>query len=182
MSLLLLFQGGAGTPPSLTKRLLLPEEARFSASAGVPTRVRVAGTAFPVVGLAFSDATVQSAFWRLDVSGYTSGTLIAQVHWYADTASTGATHWGASVAAITPETDTVDAETKTVAVEASGNARHLGTTGQRLHTATVLVTNVDSMAGGDCVWLRVRRLASSSADYLVGDAILERVHVFYPDA
>lgn len=160
-------------------QLLEPDSAQYLSST-FPQLVKN-GTNFPVMGLAFNDAADEAAFWRLEVHRYGSGNLTVDIYWYGDTATTNSVVWGAALAAITPETDTQDVETKALATENTVTDTHLGTTAQRLHRATVTVSNLDSLANADAAWLRIRRLGSNGSDTLSGDAIIERVEVSFSD-
>lgn len=153
-----------------------PESAQFLSSV-FPQYVRTLGTAFPVVGLAFDAAADEAAFWRLPVPNYGSGNLTLEINWYADTASSGDVVWDAAIAAITPGVgagtgDTQDVETKALASVVSGTDSHLGTTGQRVHKASIAINQLDSVAAGDLVWIRIRRVGSDGSDTMLGDAIL----------
>lgn len=161
-------------------QILEPEGAEYLSST-FPALVKN-GTNIPIVALAFDAAADEAAFWRLDASQYSSGNLTVDIFWYADTASTNDVVWGASLACITANTDTQDVESKALATENTVTDSHLGTTGQRLHMATVTVSNLDSIAAGDAAWLRVRRLGSNGSDTMAGDALLERVIVSYTTA
>lgn len=154
-------------------------EAEFLSS--VFPQVVKGGASVPVLGLAFDAAADEAAFFRVDVSKYASGNPSLDVDWYADTASTGDVVWEVALAAVTPNTDTQDVEAKALAAAQTVTDSHLGTTGQRLHRASVTVTNLDSVAAGDEVWLRVRRLGSSGSDTMAGDAVLVGADFQYSD-
>lgn len=153
--------------------------AQFQSSA-FPALVRN-GTNFPVTGLAFDAAAVESAYVTLHATNYGSGNVTVNLHWYADTATSGDVVWGVQLAAITPNTDTQDVENKTLATANTATDTHLGTTGQRLHDIDVTVSNLDSLANNDSVWLRIYRDATNVADTLTGDAILTSILVSYSD-
>lgn len=139
------------------------------------------GTNFPVVGLAYDAAADEAAFWHFYANNYGSGNITVKIEWYADTATSGNVIWGAQIAAITPNTDTQDVETKSLATANTVTDSHLGTTGQRLHDCDITVSNLDSVAVGDGVWLRVYRDADAAGDTMTGDAILTMVTVSYSD-
>lgn len=160
------------------KHILAPEEAQFLASA-FPQYIKNNGTNFPVSGLAFDAATDEAAFWKFRAVDYTSGNLTLDLFWYADTATSGNIVWDAQIAAITPETDTQDVETKAFATANSVTDSHLGTTGQRLHKATITISNLDSLAADDIVWLRINRDANNASDTMAGDAILTLAQLSY---
>jgi len=159
---------------------LTPEAAAFPA-ATFPQYNKVAGTNFPVTGLAYDAAADEAAHWKFEAISYGSGNLTLDVEWYADSASTGDVVWGAAIAAITPDTDTQDVETKAFATENTVTDSHLGTTGQRLHRATITISNLDSLAARDDVWIRIRRVGSSGSDTMTGDAILALAVLSYSD-
>lgn len=161
-------------------RELAPEEAQFLATA-FPQFVKNNGTAFPVTSLAYDATTSEAAYWKLAAFNYGSGNITCDVLWYADTASTGAVVWQAAVAAITPNTDSQDVETKALATAQQATDTHLGTVGQRLHSVTVTVTNLDSVAAGDVVWLKLARLPADAGDTMTGDALVLAVWLSYSD-
>lgn len=139
------------------------------------------GTNFPVLGLAYDAAAAEAAFWFMRAITYGSGNLTVTLDWYADTASSGDVIWGVQLAAITPNIDTQDVETKALATANTFTDTHLGTTGQRLHECDVTVSNLDSLANADAVWLRIYRDAAAGGDTMTGDAILTGITVSYSD-
>jgi len=161
---------------------LFPEEAVFKATA-FPQYVRFLGTNFPVSGLGFDGGSAdEDAFWKFIATNYGSGNLTLRVYWYADTATSGNVVWGARIAAITDNTDTQDVETKAFATAQTQQDTHLGTTGQRVHSVDLTITNLDSLANGDIVWLHFYRDASDTVnDTLTGDAIVLAIRLSYSD-
>jgi hypothetical protein len=159
------FPAGAATPvPSVT----FPEFAQ-------------AGTNITVQSLKFDAATDEACAFVFDAILYGSGNLTVGIAWYADTASSGNVVWGASIAAITPDTDTQDVETDAWATENTVTDSHLGTTGQRLHRASITLSNLDSLTARDQCWLRIRRLGTDGSDTMAGDAQLVAVTLSYSD-
>lgn len=156
---------------------LEPGAAQFLSTA-FPSAVRN-GANFPVFGLAYDAAADEAAFWSFRATNYASGNLTVDVDWYADTTSSGDVVWESQLAAITPNTDTQDVETKALATLNTVTDTHLGTTGQRLHRCTITASNLDSLAIDDVVWLRLARDANNAADTMTGDAILVKVTVTY---
>jgi len=159
---------------------LLPEEAQYLASA-FPAFTKVNGTNFPVSGLAFDATSDEAAFWKFVASNYGSGNLTVSIFWYADTASSGDVIFDVQISAITPNSDSQDIETDALATANSVTDSHIGTTGQRLHQADVTVSNLDSLAAGDLVHLRLNRDANNGSDTMTGDAIVVAVTVAYSD-
>lgn len=159
----------------------------FTPMAGVPASSNgarfdtFAGTNFPVPCLKFDAATDQTVFFYFRVNRYGSGNITCDIEWYADTASSGDVVWETQLAAITPNTDTQDIETKAFATLNSVTDTHLGTTGQRLHRATITISNLDSIAADDWCVLRLARDANNAADTMTGDANVTIVTLSYSD-
>jgi hypothetical protein len=160
----------------------LPEEAQFLATA-FPALLKTAGTNFPVFGLSFDAAADEAAFWKFIATSYGSGNLTLTIYWYADTASSANVVWESQISAITPDTDTQDIETDGLATLNFVQDTHLGTTGQRLHSCSITITNLDSIAAGDLITLRIARDANgtNATDDMTGDAILVMVTLSYSD-
>ncbi len=156
---------------------LEPEQAEYL-STTFPGFIRN-GTNIPVSALAYDAATDEAAFWKIDVTGYSAGSLSVDLYWGADTATTGNTIWGGAVACITAGTDTTGMTTKTLAAESTVTGSHLGTTARRLMKTTLTIAALDSIASGDAVYIRIRRVGSATADTMSGDAWLERAVVSY---
>lgn len=159
---------------------LVPEGAAYLATT-FPEYKNVAGTNFPVTSLAYDASADEAAFWKTRAVRYASGNLTVDIEWYADTASSGDVVFGVSIAAITPNTDTQDIETDGLATENTVTDSHLGTTNQRLHRATVTVSNLDSLAADDFLVIRLRRLGSNGSDTMTGDALVTLITVSYSD-
>lgn len=160
----------------------LPVETAIPASTNGAQHKVVDGTNFPVRSLAFDAATDETVFFNLGkLASYGSGNLTLDVEWYADTASSGDVIWGAAIAAITPNTDTQDVETKGFATANTATDTHLGTTGQRVHTVAITISNLDSVAADDDVWLRFYRDAAAGGDTMTGDALVIALRLSYSD-
>jgi hypothetical protein len=158
----------------------LPSEAQQLASAFAPYTKNL-GTNFPIGALSFDAASDEACFWVFEAQNYGSGNLTLNIHWYADTASSGDVIFDAQIAAITPNSDTQDIETKAFATANSVTDTHLGTTGQRCHVAVITISNLDSLAAGDLVFLRLNRDANNASDTMAGDAFVTLVSLSYSD-
>lgn len=159
---------------------LYPEEAQFLA-AGFAQFVKSNGTSFPVAALAYDAAGTEYGWWKWTPFNYGSGNITCDLIWYADSTTSGTVRWEVALAAITPNTDTQDVETKAFAAVQTFDDAHLGTTAQRLHQATITISNLDSIAADDECWLRVGRVGGNAADTLTGDALLASVRLSYSD-
>lgn len=164
------------------RQYLAPEEAQFAASA-FPAFVKNLGTNFPVSGLAYdgAGATAERAYWKFEPINYGSGNITCDIAFYNDSSTAGACVWEAALAAITPETDSQDVETKAFATAQQVTKSHPGTTAQRLQRATITITNLDSIAAGDEAWLRISRLPADAGDTSTADVILTSVRLSYSD-
>lgn len=158
----------------------LPSDAYFQSS-NPAAPVLFQGTNFPVAGLAFDATTQETVFFRFPAISYGSGNITVTVDWYADTATANGITFGASLACITQNTDSQDIETKSFGTENTASDTHLGTTGQRLHSFDIVVSNLDSITLLDDVTLRLRRIPSDAGDTMTGDVIVTRVLVSYSD-
>lgn len=163
-------------------RELHPEQAQFL-STNFPQLVKANGSNFPVSGLAYDASTDEAAFWKFRATSYGSGNLTLTILWYADTASTNNVVWEAQVACITPDTDTQDVETDGLATLNFVQDTHLGTTGQRVHTCAITISNLDSIAANDLVFVRIARDANgtNATDDLSGDAVLLMAALAFSD-
>lgn len=148
---------------------------------GRPQHKVIQGTAFPLHVLAFDAGAEEAAFFVFRAGAYGSGNLTLDLDWYADSASSADVIWGAAVGVITPNTDSQDIETKALATAQVVTDTHLGTTGQRLHRATVTISNLDSLAADDWVVLKVYRDADDVGDTMTGDAFLVLATLSYSD-
>jgi hypothetical protein len=164
------------------RQTLLPEECQFLASA-FPAFDRALGTAFPVARLLYDPGADEAAFWKWEAIAYGSGNITVDLIWYAVNATTGTVRWEAALAALTPDVDSQDVETKALATAQTVDDAHLGTTSKRLMKATITLTgaSLDSIAAGDEAYLRVRRVGSNGADTLANDAALTEVRLSYSD-
>lgn len=162
------------------KIALDPRQFIPATSAGAAFKA-IAGSAFPVVCLAFDASTEETVYTAFQAASYGSGNLTLALQWYADTASSGDVVWNAAIAAITPNSDTQDIETKTFATSNTVTDTHLGTTGQRLHSTSITISNLDSIAADDFVALKFYRNATSGSDTMTGDAMLVMAELSYSD-
>ncbi|WP_157251121.1 hypothetical protein [Nonomuraea typhae] len=159
---------------------LMPEGASFLTSS-FPAFRTIPGTNFPVTVLAYDAAAQENAYWKFIPFNYGSGNLTLEAFWYADTASSGVVRWDAAIAAITANTDSQDVETDGLATAQAVDDTHLGTTGQRLHSVTLTISNLDSIAALDACFIRVSRLGNHANDTMAGDAFLERAYLSWSD-
>jgi hypothetical protein len=164
-----------------TVKIALHPRAAIPASSNGAQHKIVDGTNFPVPSLAFDASTEESVFFTFRAASYGSGNLTLTLNWYADTASSGDVVFGAAIAAITPNTDTQDVETKAFATAQTVTDSHIETTGQRLHECAITISNIDSIAANDWVVLKLYRVAADEGDTMTGDALVAMAELSYSD-
>jgi hypothetical protein len=155
--------------------------AQFRSATPFPTFTKTDGTNGPVTMLAFDATIEQTAFFRTRATNYGSGNLTVTLNWNAASATSGGVSWGVSVAAITPNTDSQDVETKSFATEVIIADTHIGTTAKRAHDAVGTVVALDSLAVDDLLMIRVARKTGDAGDTMAGFANLIMLDVAYSD-
>lgn len=152
-----------------------PKGANFFSSA-IPTIVLANGTNIPVSGVAFNDTTLNAIFIELKALAYLSGNVTVKLNWYG-AATTGVVVWGAQLAAVTPG-DAQSLLTDALATATTANSTANGTANGD-QEVSVVITNLDSLAAGDIVQLRIYRDAAAGGDTFSGNAILVDIEVSY---
>ena len=142
-------------------------------SSNIPEFVLIQGTNNPVPGVAFSTAN-QAIFKTFVANDYGTGNLTVKLGWYSRSGSTSSTvTWGAAIQCITPG-DAQSVESDGFATETT-QATTVNGTAKGLTETSITVSNLDSIAAGDTVTLRIRMTAKG----MTGDAILETIAVYY---
>lgn len=154
-----------------------------NSGAGVPELISTQttpGTPTPgYYSYAFDPAVDESLYYQFQIRNYGSGNLTLTITW-STAATTGNAFFAAQIAAITPgDTGAVSAKTyataTTVADAADANAN-------RLNTAAVTISNLDSLATGDLVFLRFLRNAASGSDTInSNDVLVYHLDLSYSD-
>jgi hypothetical protein len=165
-----------------TTRISLGVQGALPTGADTFPELKAAGTNWDVLSLSFDAAADEGCFWQVPYApAYGSGNITVKVLWYGDTATSGDVVWAAAVACITPETDSTDIETDAWGTAATVTDSHLGTTAQRVHTASITVSSTDSITTGDVLFVRLYRDADNGSDTMSGDAQVVGVIVEYSD-
>ena len=164
-----------------TQRMQLkPEEAQYLSSA-FPQYIKTLGTNFPVPGLAFDAAAEEKAYWSFVAQNYGSGNLTLILHWNADTATANNCMWGCRMAAITAGTDAQSVRTKAFGSQQTQITAASGTANAEVVT-TITISNLDSLANGDEIWLEISRVGNHASDTMTGDAILTMAELSWSDS
>jgi hypothetical protein len=146
----------------------------------IPECVKIDGTNFPVWGYAFDAAADEQLSYRWKALNYGSGNVTVTAFWYSRSGSTtGAVVWGAALSVLTPG-DAQSMETDGLATENTQTTTVNGTA-RGLTSSAITVSNLDSLANGDSVEMRIRRVGSNGSDTMTGDAVLVGFEVSYSD-
>lgn len=123
--------------------------------------------------LDFDDTTEETInFESILPRNYAGGGITATVHWMATTATSGDVVWGISFERHLAGTDDLDADS--FGSEQTATATASGTSGV-LTATTIASTNgsqVDSIAVGDHIRIKIARKAAAGGDTMTGDAEL----------
>jgi len=165
-----------------TSRIVLNVENALPLPTVTLPEFKSAGANFTVNSYSFDAASTEGLQFTIPFTpGFGSGNITVNILWYADTATAGNVVWGASMLAITPDTDSTDVETDTFAIESTGHDTHLGTTAQRIHKFPLTLTGTDSLATADYVAFRLFRSGAFGGDTMAGDAQLVGLYLEYSD-
>jgi hypothetical protein len=121
--------------------------------------------------LLYDDSTNENALWQGIIDDdYGSGTLYIDILYTMTSATSGNVIWTSIVAAVTPgDPDQIDGSQNIFDATNSSTVAVPGSSGG-LGTATITLTNADSMAAGDFYMIQVGRNASNGSDTAAGDA------------
>jgi len=159
---------------------LLPENASMVGTV-YPDYTISQGTNFPVSSLHYTNGVNQQAIWKGRAVNYGSGNLTLDIIWYSQTILTGNVVFLAQVAAVTPETDTQDVETKVMGTSSSVTDAHLGTTAKRLHRATITLTDTNSLAADDIIFILLQRNGTNGSDTIAENISVTNITISYSD-
>lgn len=146
-----------------------------------PQPVKANGSAFPVSGLAFDAANDEAIFFPFKATNYGSGNLTVSVDGYA-AATANNVVLEAQIAALTP------GDAQSVLTKALSTLNYVqgapSSTSNGPARLTITITNLDSIAAGDLVYLRLARDANgtNATDDMTGDFIVTFVELSYSDS
>lgn len=130
------------------------------------------GTNFNLGPVGFVDsASDQLIYFEDKAHDYGGGNLSLIIDWYPASTTSGTVRFISALAAYTPETDTQDVETKAFATAQSIDDAHLGTTAKRIMRTTLTISNLDSLANDDLIFLKFGRECSHANDTFTGITI-----------
>lgn len=139
----------------------------LQSSAAFPDRVQSASA---IWGLAFDKDSDEYVMLSMQAPSGITGTLYLDIDW-ATTATTGAVKWDVYVQAVTPDdaqnvlTSWGPGSVNTATTTVPGTAGYM-------KRSTVTLSNTDSLAAGDQVWLLAGRNGSAGGDTCAADAIV----------
>lgn len=138
---------------------------------GTPTYVNIAGTNAAIGGYSFPDAVTSTVFWQFKITSYTSGSLTLNFDGYCNSTTTNVAVFSVQLGAMTPGTDTTLWTTKALATAQTGNFTSRTTANSPI-TASITISNLDSLANNDDVILSFARTGGAGGDTLAVDAII----------
>ncbi len=157
--------GGGGTK---TYAILTPMDSQPPAAnfATLDTRNSIAV-------LDFDDTTAEGATWVRTIPEAASlgSGLIANIHWTATSATTGAVVWEFSIERMTTDLDADSFDTIL-----TGTSTTNATTGI-ITVTSITLTTIDSVTAGDAYRVKIRRLPADASDTMTGDAELVAVEI-----
>lgn len=122
--------------------------------------------------LEFDAATAESAIFSAVLPrAYAGGGITASICWCADTAITGSVVWGVSIERAADETDDLDSDSFATEQTVT-SAAPTGSAGQ-VQYASIAFTDgaqIDSIAIGERIRVKLRRVAADGSDDMAGDA------------
>lgn len=135
-------------------------------------------TVYGISALSFAAATAnQLAACRFKASNYGSGNLTLIIRWYA-AATSGNVQWNGQLAAVTPG-DAASILTHNAAT-ATNTVTAVNSTTNGLNTTSITLSNLDSLAADDEVWLIISR-SNGGSDTMSGAALLLGFEIQYSD-
>lgn len=132
------------------------------------------GTSFPMEGWVFPQNSSRAIHLKVGAEDYVSGNWTLNLQWFSPTgATTGTPVWSCQMAAITPG-DAQSVLTKALATATTGS-QAVNATASGLTQTAVTLSNLDSVAAGDYVEIKITRTDTS----MTGNAVLTRAWISY---
>lgn len=121
--------------------------------------------------------------FRFRAINYASGNLTVDVDWFvrANPGATSEVAFSAAIAAVTPNVDTGSVTAKAYATATNGNTTGISTSSAgRMFRTTITVSNLDSLAQDDFVYLKVSRISPTGGGTdMSTDACIDLITVSY---
>lgn len=145
-------------------------------TANIPAMYYGAGTNIPPTGYLFSQASAHSGYIQLTPDLYGGGNITLVLDFMSPTGvTTGTAAVSAQLAAMSPG-DAQSVLTKALATSQSGSGV-INSTASGLSTLSITITNLDSVAAGDEVWIKITRTDTS----VTGDIAILGGYISYSD-
>ncbi len=154
-----------------TRLILTPESAQFKTTT-FPAMAQSSDASGARRYLAFDAATDEAAYWTFIAPQGLTGTLTAVLTYAMASATSGNVICDATLEAIT-DGDSLDTDTSESldTVNTSSATAVPGTAGY-IDQLSITLTNADSIAAGDMIRLRIRRVGANGSDTASGDLFL----------
>jgi hypothetical protein len=125
--------------------------------------------------LDYDAAGTESAFWVVNLPRhYGGGGLTAKIDFMASTATSGNVVWGIDYERCTTDLDADSFATQNTVIEACSATSGIIASASIAHTSGA---QIDNMAAGETIRVRVQRLGGNASDTMAGDAELVTLEV-----
>jgi hypothetical protein len=126
----------------------------------------------------FPDASTTGAIWQFELPPDANGTPAPNVKlkWKANDTTTNAVRWSVQVAAFAAATVVNSRSFAAANLQTASNA---GSTAYKMNETAITLSNADSMAAGNTIFLLVQRIGADGADTLTVDAELVLIEFTY---
>lgn len=156
-----------------------PKGADVFTTVTAPEWIQANGTNFPKAGWAFDGGgATEAIFWEVPVVNYGSGNLTLLVDFYTS-ATSNATIFQAAIS-VTTDGDAQSMLTDAFATATASSAITSNSTANGPKRATITISNLDSIANGDRMTLKLFRDGAGS-DTNTADAVVFGVWLQYSD-
>lgn len=150
-------------------------------SSAIPEYVKIIGTNAPVWGYAFDGATREDVYFSLPLVLYGSGNITVNLRAYSRSGATSGTFvFGARIACSTAG-DATSMEAKNWATAQQSSSTTINSTAKGPTACSITVSNLDSAAANDELWLNLYRLPADAGDTITSDIIITNVWLTYSD-
>lgn len=150
-------------------------------SSAIPEFVKIIGTNAPVWGYAFDGATREDIYFAIPLLLYGSGNVTLTAKCYSRSGATsGAFVLGARIACSTAG-DATSMEAKNWATAQQSSSTTINSTAKGPTACSITISNLDSAAALDELWLNLYRLPADGGDTITSDIIVTNVYVSYSD-
>lgn len=150
-------------------------------TSAIPELAYISGSNAPVMGYAFDGTTREDVYYQIPLLLYGSGNITLNAKCYSRAGVTSGTFvFGARIACISAG-DAVSMEAKNWATAQQSSNTTINSTGKGPTACSITVSNLDSAAANDELWLNLYRLPADAGDTITSDIIITNLWLTYSD-